>query len=83
MKRLPGSPGRASGLAAGGSLFGSLNLIHTNNSPNPATARVPARLPTFPADPEGVPLQHVFRVISGELSPLEFIALRRAVNDPR
>lgn len=56
------------------------DLIHTTNSPKQATARVPGRFGVSIRDPEGLPLGDVFRVISGELSPLEFLAMRRAAD---
>lgn len=57
-----------------------LNLIHTNNCSKQATARVPGRFVISITDPDGLPLQDVFRVISGELSPVEFLVMRRAAD---
>lgn len=62
---------------------GLQDLIHRTNSPNPATARVSGRFRVSVQDPSGVPLQDVFRAISGELSPLEFLALRRLANESK
>lgn len=44
MKARRGDPGRVSG-TVGGAV--PLNLIHTNNSPNPISMRVPGRLTFF------------------------------------
>ena len=60
---------------------GLLDLIHTTNSPNPVTARVSGRFRVSVQDPSGIPLQDVFRVIAGELSPVEFLVMRRAANE--
>lgn len=59
---------------------GPLNLIHRTNSPKQATARVSGRLACSIRDPQGIPLDEVFRVISGDLAPLEFLVMRRAAN---
>lgn len=55
-------------------------LIHTNNSPNPVTMRVSGRLRVSIRDDAGIPLAQVFEVIQGRLSPLEFLAIRRAAD---
>lgn len=77
MKRRRGDPGRGSG-TVGGAV--PLDLIHTTNSPNPIAMRVPGRLTlTFrDVNPQG--MRDLFRLVEGELSPVEFLVLRRAAH---
>lgn len=77
MKRRRGDPGRASG-TVGGAV--PLDLIHTNNSPNPVSMRVPGRLTLTFRDVKPETMRELFRVVEGELSPVEFLVLRRAAH---
>jgi hypothetical protein len=81
--RHSGPPGRDAQRTPGRPAGAPLNLIHRNKVPNPATARVSGRFRVSVQDPSGIPLQDVFRAISGELSPLEFLALRRLANESK
>ena len=65
---------------AGAPLARPLNLIHTTNSPNPCSTRAPARLMLSIHDPDGLPIGDTFRLLRGDLSPLEYLLLRRAAN---
>lgn len=59
---------------------GPLNLIHTTNSPNPVTARPPGRLTLNFRDVNSQGIRELFGLVQGELSPVEFLILRRAAN---
>jgi len=53
-----------------------LNLIHTNNSPNPTAMRVPGRLD----QDAGPSIRQVVELVSGRLFPLEFLLVKRGTN---
>jgi hypothetical protein len=57
-----------------------LDLIHTTNSPNPVSMRVPGRFRVSFQDPEGLPLGTFLELLKGPLSPLEFMLVRRYAN---
>lgn len=74
-----GRDGRGRGSGTPGAAA-PLDLIHTTNSPNPTAMRVPGRLTlTFrDVNPQG--MRELFRLVEGELSPVEFLVLRRAAH---
>lgn len=53
-----------------------LNLIHTNNSPNPINMRVPEGL----HQDAGPSIRQVVELVSGRLFPLEFLLVKRGAN---
>lgn len=77
MRRRRDGRGRASGTPGAAR---PLDLIHTNNSPKSTAMRVPGRLAlTFrDLNPQGI--RDLFRLVEGELSPVEFLVLRRAAH---
>lgn len=75
-----GDGGRGFDAHGGGAAGGPLNLIHRNNSPKLVTVRLPGRFVVSITDPEGLPLQDVLKVMRGELSPVEFLVMRRAAD---
>jgi len=74
-----GRDGRGRGSGTPGAAA-PLDLIHTNKPSNPTAMRVPGRLTlTFrDVNPQG--MRELFRLVQGELSPVEFLVLRRAAH---
>lgn len=57
-----------------------LNLIHTTNCSKPSGTGASGRLVITLQDPEGLPLGDAFKLLRGDLSPLGYLFLRRAVH---
>ena len=57
-----------------------LNLIHTNKVPKPSGTGARGRLVITLQDPEGLPLGDALKLLRGDLSPLGYLFLRRAVH---
>lgn len=73
--------GRRSDLPeAGAAAARPLYLIHRNKVPKPSGTRAPGRLVITLQDPEGLPLGDALKLLRGDLSPLGYLFLRRAVH---
>lgn len=66
--------------AAGAAAALRLNLIHRNISPKPSGTGASGRLVITLQDPEGLPLGDALKLLRGDLSPLGYLFLRRAVH---